>query len=366
LGSRSTINTGNCCSSNEFDNYCFGEAILRAENKGAVGYIGGTNSTYWDEDYYFGVGVGAITEDPPSYAETTLGNYDRSFHDHGEPWEDWYTTTYQLIFAGNLAVTEGSPGSAEYYWEIYSVMGDPSVMCYFGVPDPMSVTYDALMPLGATSFTVTAEPYAYVGISKDGVLHGAALADATGVAVVTLDPIQVPGDADVVVTKQNAQPYIGTVLVNNPAGPFVVMTDYTINDPLGNSDGQVDYGESITLDMELENLGAADANNVEATLSTTDDYITITDDIEQWGTIVAGGTGIQMDAFAFDVDAIIPDQHPAVFELEITGDGKDAWYSSFNILLNAPVLVARSPGYQLSVTDLGSITKGIAEGSWLR
>ena len=334
---------GNCCSSNEFDITCFGEALLRAENKGAVGYIGGTNSTYWDPDYYFGVGVGAITEDPPLYEETTLGCYDRVFHDHGEPWEDWYTTTYQLIFAGNLAVTEGSPSSAEYYWEIYCVMGDPSVMCYLGVPDPLSVSYDPLMLIGSTSFTVTTEPYAYVGISKDGVLHGAALADNTGVAIVTLVPIMNPGDADVVVTKQNAQPYIGTVLVNNPTGPFITLNDFTANDPTGNNNGLVDYGENISLDVILENVGADDANDVYAVLSTTDEYITITDDHAEWGTIVAGTTSAQIDAYSFDVDIVIPDQHISSFDLDISGTGKDNWYSSFSIVLNAPVFALSNP-----------------------
>jgi len=329
---------GNCCSSNEFDNNCFGEAILRAENKGAVGYIGGTNSTYWDPDYYFGVGVGAITEDPPSYAETTLGNYDRSFHDHGEPWEDWYTTTYQLIFAGNLAVTEGSPGSAEYYWEIYCVMGDPSVECYFGVPDPISVTHDPLMVLGATSFTVTTEPYAYVAISKDGVLHGATLADAAGIAIVSLDPIQIPGVADVVVTKQNGEPYIGTVLVDNPAGPFITLNDFTEKDPTGNNNGIVDYGETISLDVILENLGNDDATDVSAILSSTDEYITIGDDSQAWGTIAAGTTSAQLDAYSFTVDDVVPNQHSVIFDLNITGTGKDNWLSTFNVVLNAPVL----------------------------
>ncbi|HAQ65767.1 MAG TPA: Gingipain R, partial [Bacteroidales bacterium] len=40
---------GNCCLSNKFNSNCFGEELLRAANKGAVGYIGGSNSTYWDE-----------------------------------------------------------------------------------------------------------------------------------------------------------------------------------------------------------------------------------------------------------------------------------------------------------------------------
>ncbi len=329
---------GNCCSSNEFDSYCFGEALLRAENKGAVGYIGGTNSTYWDEDYYFGVGVGAISEDPPAYEETTLGFYDRAFHDHGEPWEDWYTTTYQMIFAGNLAVTEGSPSMAEYYWEIYSVMGDPSLMCYFGVPDPLTVSHDPLIPMGATSFTVNTEPYAYVALSMDGVLYGAALADATGVALLTLDPMTTPGEADVVATKQNFQPYIGTVLVNNPAGPYIAMSYYVIQDPTGNDNGQADYGETISLDVLLENLGGDDASDVTGVLSSADEYITITDDFAEWGLIPAGETSMQFDAFAFDVDAMIPDQHIAAFQLDISGTGKEEWQSTFSIVLHAPVM----------------------------
>ncbi len=277
------IMIGNCCSSSEFNNNSFGEAILRAENKGAVGYIGGTNSTYWNEDYYFGVGVGTINENPPPYAETSLGNYDRSFHDHGEPWEDWYTTTYQVTFAGNLAVTESGSSLTEYYWEIYCVMGDPSLMCYYGVPDPISVTYDPLMPLGATSFTVTTEPYAYVAISKDGVLHGAALADVVGMAIVSIIPIQDPGSADVVVTKQNGAPFIGTVMVENPTGPFISLNDFTVNDPTGNNNGEVDFGETISLDVVLENQGNADGNDVTAVLSTTDDYITLGDDNQALG-----------------------------------------------------------------------------------
>ena len=328
---------GNCCSSSEFDNNCFGEAILRAQNKGAVAYIGGTNSTYWDEDYYFGVGVGPITEDPPQYGETSLGNYDRVFHDHGEPWEDWYTTAYQIIFAGNLAVTEGSPGMAEYYWEIYCVMGDPSLECYFGVPDPPNVSYDPLMFIGVTTFTVNTDPYAYVAISKDGVLHGAALADEMGVAVVTLDPIQVPGDADVVVTKQNKEPYIGTVLVNNPSGAFITLNDVTAKDPTGNNNGLVDYGETIDLDVVLENLGNADATDVTAVISTTDAYITITDDSQDWGTITAGATSTQMDAYTFEVGTHVPDQHMANFDINISGTGKGNWSSTFSVVLNAPL-----------------------------
>ena len=35
------------------------------------------------------------------------------------------------MHAGNLAVTEAG-GAEQYYWEIYHVMGDPSLMPYIG------------------------------------------------------------------------------------------------------------------------------------------------------------------------------------------------------------------------------------------
>jgi len=334
---------GNCCQSNAFDSgECFGEALLRAENKGAVGYIGGTNNTMWDPDYYWGVGVGVINENPPPYEETTLGAYDGTFHDHGEPWEDWYTTQYQMVFIGNMAVTQGTPGSAEYYWEIYCVMGDPSLEAYFSEPPAPSVTHDPLMPLGVTTFTVNAEPYSYVAISMNGVLHGAALADATGLAIVPLDPITVPGTADIVSSKQNFQPYIGTVLVNNPNGPYVMLSDVIVDDAAGNNDGLVDYGESIDLDVELENLGNADANNVEATLSSADQYITITNDFAQWGSIASSATSMVNGAFSFDVADFVPDQHLVDFDLEISGESKEIWNSTFSIIIHAPELLAGS------------------------
>ena len=50
---------GNCCLTNKFEeSTCFGEALLRKDNYcGAVGYIGGSNSTYWSQDFYWAVGI---------------------------------------------------------------------------------------------------------------------------------------------------------------------------------------------------------------------------------------------------------------------------------------------------------------------
>ncbi|MCF7859852.1 MAG: Gingipain R, partial [Candidatus Cloacimonetes bacterium] len=257
---------GNCCLTNKFEVLtCFGEAWLRAENKGAIGYIGGTNSTYWDEDYWWGVGAGAV-ESNPTYEDHGLGVYDGLFHDHGEAFTDWYTTTAGMIFNGNLAVTEGN-GMINYYWEIYAIMGDPSLTAYLGVPHENIVNYPEVIFLGLESIQVTAEPYSYVSLTIDGDIHGNALVDETGILNLDFEAFTTPGMAKLVITKQNCQPVIADIEVIPSGGPYIVINSYETSDDNNNLP---EYDESIALSVDLENVGTDNATNISMTLTTTD------------------------------------------------------------------------------------------------
>jgi len=342
---------GNCCQTNTFNNsVCFGEALLRASGKGAVGYIGASNYSYWDEDYWFATGYRTVVENP-TYSATSLGAYDRTFHDHSEKFGDWFTTMDQMIFAGNLAVTQSGSSLMQYYWEIYCLMGDPSLMIYFGVPPALTATYNSLLPIGTNSFTVNTEPYAYVAVSMSGVLYGAALADSSGVAIVPLNPITIPGTASVVATKQNRSPFIDSVYVANPSGPYVVYNSELIHDISGNNNGQADYSEKITLDVNLKNLGLSLAHNVLAKLRTNDAFVTITDSTQSWGNIMSDSSSTQNNAYAFTVADYVPDKHPAHFTLAITDSIGNSWSGAFNVVLNSPAL------------SIGSITINDASGN---
>ncbi|OFY35734.1 MAG: hypothetical protein A2W91_15700 [Bacteroidetes bacterium GWF2_38_335] len=204
------LSIGNCCLSNKFDvAVCFGEALLRAENKGAIGHIGGSNSTYWDEDYWWGVGSEAVSA-TPAYVAGKLGAYDCLFHDHGEAEIDWFVTNGQIMNAGNLAVTEAG-GDEQYYWEIYHLMGDPSVMTYISVPPALTVSYAEPLPVGIGTLDVTTEPYSYVAISQNNVLLDAKYTGSGTTVTLEFTPFTVPGTADIVITKQFRQPYIATI-----------------------------------------------------------------------------------------------------------------------------------------------------------
>lgn len=333
-----SLMVGNCCLSAKFDVTSFAEEILRAENKGAVGYIGGSNSTYWDEDYWWGVGYKSV-ELHPAYNAAHIGGYDGAFHDHGEPTSDWFVTQGQMVVCGNYAVEESSSSLKTYYWEIYHLMGDPSLMIYYSVPQALTATYQNTLMIGMTSLTVNTEAYATVALSNAGVLLDAKVADAGGLVNLSFTALSAPGNLDIVITKQNRQPLIGVIQVIPADGPYVVYTGSIINDPLpdGNNNGAMDYEEIDLLSVALKNVGVETAANVVATFSTTNAFITIDDNSVAYGIIAPNQTVTITDGFVVNVANNIPDQQVVSFSVSAT-DGTDTWNSEFNITANAPVL----------------------------
>ncbi len=344
---------GNACSTGEFQKYeCFGEALLRAENKGAIGYIGASNVTHWEPDFYWSVGIGEISEHP-TYETTGLGMYDRAFHDNGEVYSDWYISQGQMIFGGNLAVSQSGIYD-EYYWEVYNLLGDPSLSIYFSNPEPAFAIYDSVMPLGTQQFTVITEPYAYIGISKDGVLHGAATANSFGEAKVSLIPINTSGYVDIVITKQNFQPLIDSIIINSPEPPYVILNNFSINDEAGNNNGIIDFGETISLNIEIKNFGNTEANKVSVNLLSYDENITIIDDFKNFGNIQAQDSILILNSFSFIVDSLVPDQHLVILHLEINDTLNNSWNSVFALVLNAPRLTAGNLVIDDQVTGNGN------------
>ena len=328
----------NCCTPNKFDEpVCFGEALLRADNKGALGHIGASNNTYWDEDYWWSVGSTSNIIANPTYSGTGLGAYDCLMHENGEQEEDWFITQSQIIHAGNLAVTEAG-GAEQYYWEIYHLMGDPSLMPYIGIPTSLSVSHISVLPIGSTSLIVNSEENSYVALSMNGILLDAQLCDASGVVNLVFNPISNVGSMDVVVTKQFKQPYLNTLQVISPNGPYVISTNNYLSDINGNNNSLADYNELVNLTVDLFNLGGGNAQNLNLVLSTTDQYITIIDSIDNINLINSSQSASSIIPFSFQVVAYVPDQHIALCLLTISDNLGNVWTSNINITLNSPVL----------------------------
>ncbi|MGC9361727.1 MAG: C25 family cysteine peptidase, partial [Candidatus Syntrophosphaera sp.] len=329
---------GNCCITNEFDysSPCFGEAVIRKADGGGVAYIGGINSTYWDEDYYWAVGYKTpITGDAPDYDANALGAYDGMFHDHGEAYGDWAQTTGEVIWMGNLAVAQSGSSITNYYWEIYHIMGDPSLMPYYGVPTANTASYPSQIFIGQTEIDVTgAAPYSRIAITMDGVIHGSALTDANGNLTLALTPFTTAGTATLVITAQNSITLIEDIDVIANAGPWMSVTSTVWDD--ANND-MPDYDEGGYLDVTFKNVGTDPATGVTTTLTTTSEDVTITENTEFIASLAPNASTTIDNAYALSIDNGIFDGTIAEFTITMT-DGNDIWTKNFNLILNAPDL----------------------------
>ena len=228
---------GNCCLSNKFDEgTCFGEALLRKNNRaGAIGYIGATNSTFWGEDFYWSVGVRSNISHTmsPSYDSNRKGMYDRLFHTHGESFADQLRSAGQVLNGGNMSVQRAVGSSswanamAEYYWEIYELMGDPSLMPWMGPAQELTAS---AVKVGR-ELTVTTVPNAYVALihGDNHELVSATYADAGGVAVLAAPAASLDVSYTLSVTAQGYKPYFrpcsaGNVALDEASNPASRVT----------------------------------------------------------------------------------------------------------------------------------------------
>lgn len=116
----------NCCLTGGFQlDTCLGEAWLRAPRRGAIGYIGASDNTMWDEDLWWAIGTYPILHPnpsgaPPERSQVAGGAFNAAF-------PGGTLTSAAIMLAGNLSVEQSTTSKKLYYWEVYHLLGDPSL-----------------------------------------------------------------------------------------------------------------------------------------------------------------------------------------------------------------------------------------------
>ena len=100
------------------------------------------------------------------------------------------------------------------------------------------------------------------------------------------------------------------------AQPLLAYQSHTVD---GEPDGRPEPGSTVDLDVTLYN-DWADATDVQATLSTTDPYVTIVTGTASYGSIAAYESGTSATPFRFGVSSSVPYAHDIPFALNVTAD----------------------------------------------
>ncbi|MDR1006890.1 MAG: C25 family cysteine peptidase [Bacteroidales bacterium] len=306
----------NCCKSGDFSaNQCFAEALLRGENKGAIGVIAASNNTYWDGDWIFSVGNKSLSL-TPSYDSNSLGMYDKMFHSHGETRDNYAVTQGEMMQAGNRAVTLALKDYALYYREIYHLFGDPSLMPYIGMPQEQNITLPSDIPVGTSALNISAVPYSYVALSVGDSLLTAKQADSLGNCYLTLSPLNQEGFLRIVITNQSYQPLIDSIVIASSPNPYLGLTNAVFTKENHNPTSEFVADSLYYLSLDIRNYGLQTANDVKVKLSEDGNYQILQQEYN-CGDIPSAQTISANEALTFKLQSALSYNQEVILPIEI-------------------------------------------------
>ncbi|MCK4546176.1 MAG: hypothetical protein KAW17_01930, partial [Candidatus Eisenbacteria sp.] len=215
------------------------------------------------------------------------------------------------------------------YYQI-NVMGDPELPIWSDVPTALTLTHDGNCWVGQNEYEVVVTsgrgPVADALVclsSGDGDVYAVGRTDEAG--RVYLDPSPTaPGTATLVVSAQDYLVAEDTVTIQTSNDPYVIVSNTVVDDDgsgpsSGDGDGSIEAGETIELDVELENVGETGMTGVWATLAPADSFVQVSSDTSLYGDLPAHGTSYGNPVFIFTVGDRCPDGHEISFDLTING-----------------------------------------------
>ena len=276
------------CNVGEFQSIdeSFCETWMRATNNGqpigSIAHFGSTISQSWE---------------PPMHGQYAMNLI------LTESYDDHLTRTIGGITANGCMYMNDAQGSSgineTQYWTLF---GDPSINIRTAAPLNLSVAHDELIMIGQTEFVVdVGNNGSLVALSKNGELLASAYSSG-GIAILQLsdEVSSEPGSLDLVVTGFNSTTYQSTILVMTPDGAYVSVNDVVLN---SGSDDTISIGETVSLNVTIENVGTDSSGNINISLSEVSNspYVNIVDNNYTLNNLDAGqSSNISLEFYISD------------------------------------------------------------------
>ncbi len=243
-----------------------------------------------------------------------------------------------------------NPYNAVYkfsYWN--NLMGDPGMEIWTGVPQQMLISYNPQVPVGSNllevmALTSTGIPIenAWVTVLKgNDEIFSTGYTDNEGKIFLPICPSNT-GEVNLTATKHNYIPHLGTFnIVQNDV--FINVFEIEIDDDnfgssSGNGDNIINPGEEIELNVSLKNFGSVTANSITASITSDNNFITITDNNEYYGDIPAGASIFSLDDFDFTVYSNVVGCSEFIIDILIQDNNNNEWNDKIYLNIEGPNL----------------------------
>lgn len=305
------------CNTGDFANVnadpCFGENWLTMGSPtslgGGVVFVGPSDlhtRTKYNNAIFAGFYQGLLDEEIHSFGAAVLrGKY--------ELWD-------------NYPSHQGPGDYVEFYFNVYNILGDPSIDIWTTVPEAIDLDLPSEITVGTNYLEIAAAGMdgAVVTAIKDSTVF--AVENVSNGSATLFFNSQDVGTLTITMTKPNYHPYIQDI--------SVVNQNIDIGLESFSTSGPVTAGEEIDIEIELHNYGLQTANNVSAVLSTLNSNINIIYNTNNFGNLLPGGSA--NEEYSIEINPSCPDNSIIEFDLEIS-TGETA---KFELIVNSLSLEA--------------------------
>lgn len=238
--------------------------------------------------------------------------------------------------------------SAFSHWN--TLMGDPATSLWKNTPLKLFTDHNATISLGSNYFEIivvddNGQPVenARVTLLKgDDEIFLNIYTNSQGIAQTQLE-YETIGTISVTVTKPNFQPYEGEVTINSPSKNINLDEESGII-ILDNDNGILNPNETANIQISLYNFGTEPVDAVFGTISSTSEFLTITQAVASYGTIEPGETITKSD-YTITVSESATELDNADIQLSITDDGGNEWFANIPLTIDGCLLVVNNSGF---------------------
>ncbi|MBK6766007.1 MAG: carboxypeptidase regulatory-like domain-containing protein [bacterium] len=227
-----------------------------------------------------------------------------------------------------------------------NLMGDPGISMWTEVPVVMNVTYPATVSVGTRRVrpqvvdAVTNEPIvdALVVLIKNGETFSKGFTDAGGFIDVPVT-VNSTGTMTLTVSKRNHKPFLADIACVD-AAEMVTVQSYTIDDDstggtFGNSNLQLNPGETVDLTVALRNFGTSGtATAISASMTCDNPDVTVVSGTSTYANLAPGQQANGASAFRVSLAPTMLHQESAKLTFEVSTSTGTA-YSTVELTIQA-------------------------------
>ncbi len=307
-----------------------GRSVITEFCNDPVGALGGIGATTVTRSHYNDrITWGILDYIWPEFMPTLASSSEPAF----------VRPSYALV-AGKLFLTQGAfmadwwPDRITETHNVFHYLGDAYLNIYTEVPQELNIEAPLYHADNQWQYSFTAEEGALVCLSRDGEILQATIATGQPQSL-TIPQMSVGEQFLLTATKQNRFRFEQTVTVIAAQEPYVYVKAYEIHDEDGN--GQLDYDEAATIDLDLDNAGLVTSPGGTIRLLCESPYVEILQGTATYGRIVADAELTLHDAFRIRLLPDVPDQTQLLFKVQF-GEGQNTHQDVLTATANAPVL----------------------------